>query len=96
MCCGTLSLVEEQTNMVMWTMFAAPLEIAADVRHMPNASAAILLNKEVIRVNQDPLVKQGRRVSNLNGESSTHHYGCSCCLRNVSTVWPNDGSILTK
>eukprot|EP01051_Picozoa_sp_SAG22_P011262 SAG22_NODE_1067_length_5742_cov_15.152224_4_plen_103_part_00 len=32
MCCGTLSLVEEQTNHVMWSMFAAPLEIAADVR----------------------------------------------------------------
>lgn len=50
MCCGTLSLVEEQTNMVMWAMFAAPLEIAADIRRMPNASAAILLNREVIRV----------------------------------------------
>jgi hypothetical protein len=52
LCCGTLSLVEEQTNMVMWAMFAAPLEIAADVRRIPNASAAILLNREVIAVNQ--------------------------------------------
>jgi alpha-galactosidase len=67
MCCGTLSLVEEQTNMVMWSMFAAPLEIAADIRHMPNASASILLNKEVIAVNQDSLVQQGRRVAKYGG-----------------------------
>jgi alpha-galactosidase len=51
----------------MWSMFAAPLEIAADIRHMPNASASILLNKEVIAVNQDSLVQQGRRVGNYGG-----------------------------
>ena len=57
-CCGTLSLVEEQTNMVMWAMFAAPLEIAADLRRIPNASASILLNREVIAVQQ----ASGRRL----------------------------------
>ena len=53
--------------MAMWAMFAAPLEIAADVRSIRNSSAAILLNKEVIGVQQDPLVRQGRRVSNIGG-----------------------------
>ena len=43
-CCGGLTPVEEQTNMVMWAMFAAPLEIAADLRHIPTPSAAILRN----------------------------------------------------
>ena len=38
--------------MVMWAMFAAPLEIAADLRRIPNASASILLNREVIAVQQ--------------------------------------------
>ena len=132
MCCGTLTATEEQTNMVMWALWAAPLEIAADIRSIPNASAAVLLNREVrvlavapalpsqllgrtalqdkpdvpcacsapalplpprlrasvfchaaavavhcllhhrctlqvIAVNQDPLVYQGRRVSNVGG-----------------------------
>jgi hypothetical protein len=67
MCCGSLSPTEEQTNMVMWAMFAAPLEIAADLRSISNASAAILKNREVIAVNQDPLVIQARRVSNVTG-----------------------------
>ena len=34
---------------------------------IPNASASILLNREVIAVNQDRLVQQGRRVSNYGG-----------------------------
>ena len=48
--------------MAMWSMWSAPLEIAADLRSIPPASAAILKNPEVIRVNQDPLVSQARRV----------------------------------
>ena len=51
-CCGSLSAIEEQTNMVLWAMWAAPLEIAADLRTISPASAAILQNPEVIAVNQ--------------------------------------------
>jgi hypothetical protein len=50
LCCGTLTPTEEQTNFVMWSMWAAPLEIAADIRRIDNASAAILKNREVIAV----------------------------------------------
>ena len=77
-------------------MFAAPLEIAADVRRMPNASAAILLNREVIGVNQDPLVKQGRRVSNDGGKSaltsSEAIISCSKTLTRVAgvNIWKKD------
>jgi len=67
LCCGTLSSTEELTNFVMWAMFAAPLEIGADIRSIPDTSANILKNVEVIAVNQDPLVYQGRRVYNVNG-----------------------------
>ena len=37
---------------MMWAMWAAPLEMAADLRTISNASAAILQNPEVIRVSQ--------------------------------------------
>lgn len=46
---------------------------------MPNASAAILLNKEVIAVNQDSLVRQGRRVSNYDGARATMIVVHDCC-----------------
>eukprot|EP00038_Savillea_parva_P001808 m.107573 g.107573 ORF g.107573 m.107573 type:complete len:452 (+) comp10626_c0_seq3:148-1503(+) len=66
-CCGTLTPAEELTNIVMWAMWSAPLEIAADLRSIPNTSAAVLKNKEIIAVNQDPLVYQARRAVNSNG-----------------------------
>ena len=53
--------------MVMWAMWAAPLEIAADIRNISAASAAILKHEGIIAVNQDPLMYQGRRVSNDGG-----------------------------
>ena len=56
-CCGSLSLVEEQTNMVMWAMWAAPLEIAADLRSIAPSSAAILRNPEVRRAPTRPLAR---------------------------------------
>lgn len=62
MCCGGLSAVEEQSNMAFWAMWSAPLEIAADLRNISAASAAILRNPEVIGVGQDALVAQGRRL----------------------------------
>jgi hypothetical protein len=52
LCCGSLSAVEEQTNMAMWAMWAAPLEMAADLRSISAASAKILQNPEVIAVNR--------------------------------------------
>ena len=38
------------------------------MRSITNVSAAILKNPEVIAVDQDPLMRSGRRVSNRNGQ----------------------------
>jgi hypothetical protein len=75
----------------MWAMFAAPLEIAADVRRMPDDSAAILKNPEVIAVNQDPLVKQARRAVNMQGfrfdcRAQRYEFGLICALSNLYFV----------
>ena len=40
-------------------MLAAPLIVNLDVRNMNEATKNILLNKEMIAINQDPLGKQG-------------------------------------
>jgi len=63
----SLSEGEAQVQFALWAIFAAPLYISADVRTMADQYRAILLNKEIIAVNQDPLGKQGRRLSNTNG-----------------------------
>ena len=54
-----LSPSEEQTQMALWAILAAPLYISADIRKMDRQALAILKNPKVIAVNQDPLGKQG-------------------------------------
>lgn len=64
-----LSTSEERSQMGLWSIMGAPLFISADVRKMVNPqtahlkdSLAILSNKRVIAVNQDPLGAGGYRV----------------------------------
>ena len=59
---GGLTKTEEQTQFGMWAIMAAPLFLGNDVFHMPPYAKAILMNKEVIAVDQDPLGLQGRVV----------------------------------
>ena len=41
---------------------AAPLMLGNDIRNMKPEILALLINKEVIAVNQDPLGRQGRKI----------------------------------
>lgn len=57
--------VEYQSNMSLWSIMAAPLIATNDVRSMNESTRRILLNKEVIALNQDPLGEQAvRKISN--------------------------------
>jgi alpha-N-acetylgalactosaminidase len=59
----SLSFVESQSQMALWSMFAAPLLMGNDLRKLEDWQRDILLNAEVIAVNQDSLGKQGMRVA---------------------------------
>ena len=59
---GGMSLIEYQTHMSMWCMACSPLMIGCDVRALDSETAALLMNREVLAVNQDRLGKPGRRV----------------------------------
>jgi alpha-galactosidase len=52
---GGLSHLEYQTHMSMWCMACSPLMVGCDVRSMDQETAALLMNREVLAVNQDPL-----------------------------------------
>ncbi|XP_077164167.1 alpha-galactosidase A [Paroedura picta] len=58
-----LSWDQQITQMALWAMMAAPLLMSNDLRHISPASKALLQNKEVIAINQDPLGKQGYRIT---------------------------------
>jgi alpha-galactosidase len=60
---GGMSETEYRTHMSLWSLLAAPLLAGNDLRDVPPAILDILLNKEVIAIDQDPLGKQAKRVA---------------------------------
>jgi alpha-galactosidase len=65
---GGMSTAEYKTHFSLWAMIAAPLIAGNDLRDMTEETKEILMNKEVIAVDQDPLGKGGYQVSK-NGET---------------------------
>jgi alpha-galactosidase len=60
---GKMKYNEYLTHMSLWAMLAAPLLAGNDLSQMSAETKSILLNKDVIAIDQDPLGKQGDRVS---------------------------------
>ena len=59
---GKLSLAENRSHFSMWAMLSAPLLAGNDLPHMKPEINAILTNRDVIALDQDPLGKQADRV----------------------------------
>ena len=59
---GGMSPSEYRSHFSLWAMMAAPLMAGNDIAHMDETTRSILLNKDVIAVDQDPLGAQARRV----------------------------------
>ena len=48
--------------MALWSIMAAPLIMSNDLRTIKEEFKNILLNQGAIKINQDPLGIQGRRI----------------------------------
>ena len=59
---GKLTLAENRAHFSMWAMLAAPLLAGNDLPNMKPEIKAILTNRDVIAIDQDPLGKQASRV----------------------------------
>jgi len=64
---GGMSPTEYRTHMSMWAMMAAPLIIGTDLREASADTLAILGNRDVIAIDQDPLGVQAAVVSDRDG-----------------------------
>jgi alpha-galactosidase len=62
-----LSLTESRSHFSLWCILAAPLMAGNDVRKMKPEVRDIMTDRDVIAIDQDPLGKQGRRVSAGDG-----------------------------
>ena len=60
---GGMTDDEYHTHMTLWAILAAPLLAGNDLSKMTPETLAILTNKQVIAIDQDPLGQQGDRVS---------------------------------
>lgn len=60
---GGMSDTEYRSHMSLWSMLAAPLLAGNDLRSMTDTTKEILINRDVIAIDQDPLGRQGYRVS---------------------------------
>jgi alpha-galactosidase len=59
---GHMTNDEYRTHMSLWALTASPLLAGNDIRTMTAETKAILLNKEVIAIDQDPLGRQASPV----------------------------------
>lgn len=64
---GGMTDTEYRSHFSLWSIMAAPLLIGTDLRTIKPDALQILLNKDVIAVDQDPLGVQGRQVRDANG-----------------------------
>lgn len=58
-----LSYEQSKAQMAIWAIMAAPLIMSVDLRTIEPQFKDILLNKDIISINQDPLGIQGRLVT---------------------------------
>jgi alpha-galactosidase len=59
---GRMSYDEYKTHMSLWVLLAAPLLAGNDLSKMTGEDKSLLMNREAIAIDQDPLGKQGDRV----------------------------------
>lgn len=57
-----LTVNEARAHFTMWCILAAPLICGNDLKNMPPEIEEILLQKELIAIDQDPLGKQGFKI----------------------------------
>eukprot|EP00037_Helgoeca_nana_P037571 m.16613 g.16613 ORF g.16613 m.16613 type:complete len:404 (+) comp9060_c0_seq1:42-1253(+) len=63
----TMPFVESRSEFTFWALWSAPLIVSTDIRSLSAEKKEILMNKEVIAINQDPLITAGDRVSGKQG-----------------------------
>lgn len=58
---------EDRAHFTMWCMMASPLILGNDLRNMSEATRNIIMNKEMIAIDQDPLGIQGWHCKDKDG-----------------------------
>jgi len=77
---------EYRSHFALWSMLAAPLILNCDVRHLDEQTKEIILNKEIIAIDQDPLGIQGKIIYEADSivvlSKSLNHGDVAICILN--------------
>ncbi|GFO45388.1 alpha-n-acetylgalactosaminidase-like [Plakobranchus ocellatus] len=65
-----LSYYQQKAQFGMWALFAAPLMMSNDLSNIRDEAKALLQNKNIIAINQDPLGNQAVRLFEVPGSIS--------------------------
>ena len=75
-----LSYYQQKAQFGMWAMLASPLFMSVDLRTITPEAKAILLNRNVIAINQDPLGAQGIQLYGVRFEVCLLLFGDGVCI----------------
>jgi alpha-galactosidase len=64
---GGMTTTEYRSHFGLWAIMASPLLIGSDLREVGQTDMNILLNRDIVAVNQDPLGRQATIVSSTGG-----------------------------
>jgi alpha-galactosidase len=59
---GALTATEERSQLSLWSILAAPLIAGGDLTKLSRSTLAVLKNRDVVTVDQDPAGEQGTRL----------------------------------
>ena len=65
-----LSPGQSRAQMALWSIMAAPLIMSVDLRTISDWARDIILNKNLIAINQDPLGVMGRRILQVRARAA--------------------------
>jgi alpha-galactosidase len=99
---GHMTDTEYQTHMSLWSMLAAPLLAGNDLQNQTKETLAILTNRDVIAIDQDPAGKQGTRLSQSgdseiwirdlsNGDKAIAFFNRGAQTADISVKWSDAG-----
>lgn len=57
--------VQYKTHYSVWALLGSPLMIGCDIRNMNEETRKILMNRELIRINQDPVCRQPVKLTGI-------------------------------
>lgn len=99
---GGLSVEECRTHLTLWSMLSAPLLLGNDVRQMSPEIKALITNREVIAIDQDPLGRPPRPVYQqgaveiwskplANGDTAIAFFNRGATSRTIPINWAEWG-----